>query len=37
MIYIENYDILITTSLSDIIFWSIDKGVILESLSFANK
>ena len=37
MIYVEDSDLLISTSLSDIILWSVDKGIIIKIISFTNK
>ena len=33
----DNLDLLISSSLSDIIVWSVDKGTIIKEIKFANK
>ena len=37
MIYVEDVDFLVTSSSSDIYVWSVDKGIMLFAVKFANK
>ena len=37
IIFIDDFSILISSGLSDIFFWDIDKGEIMKEISFTNK